>query len=655
MKKLSLSLDDILIDPDQEVDLEELSVEEAQDVITRCYSFLPPPVEVAISEGVATLSWAGKPPRNPQETEELFQRGVRLGERGNYVRAVDNFKRVLERSPDHVEARRNLGMAYLEMGVVEKGKESLAQAARLAPDDPWTFLLLANVFSKYEGDHEKAARFYRKALALNPNDPFILTSFGGSLISTGRAARGRELLERAREADSGYPNAIYGLALLDAREDKYQEALGTLDDLFGRPKSADPRTEPVYQAARELYVTASTKLAQASYDESLKVIEARKEELERLGGHPITIREDNSIKTDAVSQMAWNHNSDTHRIKYRSRVPAITPHHLAHELEHILLEQEARSAGRNRAFATTAATREKALKSISQDITRLQRQGYPESQILEIVLQLVGGLCGQLFNIPLDMVIESRVFEHYPQLRASQFVSLHAAQTENAQILTNPDIQKVTPTLIFRASTALNCAYALFTDHLYDGKTQYAQAYKDTPVWKTGQELFALWQRMRPDYQHGDEYRLVDESARILGLAEWFEWQEGAAPPRPSVGLEAPEERPEGTTNPELLKRKEPATVMYLLGALQRFETMSHSEIQGIAFEIGMVGQSGIDYADPDRRYHLRSLPDEEFTGLQLLATMFVGFKKIAPEMDTGLDFEDAYQTALQLHEGDAS
>ncbi len=186
MNHLTISLNNILVDLDHEVDLEALPVEDAQGVITRCYSFLPPPHEVAISKGVATISWLGKPPKNPAETEDLFDKAVKHAGRGNYVRAVDTLKRVLERQPDHVEARRNLGMAFLEMGQVEKGKEHLAQAARLSPDDPWTFLLLANVFSKYQGDHGKATRFYQRAYALNSNDPYILTSYtkGVSIVGS---------------------------------------------------------------------------------------------------------------------------------------------------------------------------------------------------------------------------------------------------------------------------------------------------------------------------------------------------------------------------------------------------------------------------------------------------------------------------------------
>ena len=78
---------------------------------------------------------------------------------------------------------------------------------------------------------------------------------------------------------------------------------------------------------------------------------------------------------------------------------------------------------------------------------------------------------------------------------------------------------------------------------------------------------------------------------------------------------------------------------------------MPLEKIREIAFEVGMIGTAGIDYTKPDRRYSLKSLPGGQFTGLQMLVFMYVGFKKIDPTVNTGLDFKDAYEIALKLYE----
>ncbi len=63
-----------------------------------------------------------------------------------------------------------------------------------------------------------------------------------------------------------------------------------------------------------------------------------------------------------------------------------------------------------------------------------------------------------------------------------------------------------------------------------------------------------------------------------------------------------------------------------------------------------MLGTKGIDYTDPDKTYLLNSIPQKEFSGLHLLCLMYTGFKLIEPDLDTGLDFADAYKMALDVH-----
>ncbi len=323
-------------------------------------------------------------------------------------------------------------------------------------------------------------------------------------------------------------------------------------------------------------------------------------------------------------------------------MPSIVPHLLAHELEHITLEFEARNAGKSKLFVTTNATVEKALQSLGDDKYKLRQTGIPSDEANRLTLEWVSGLTNQLFNCPLDMVIEYRLFHRYPHIRPFQFVSLYSTQQENAAVLTSEDVQKLTPRKIYQANVAMNTSYALFADWLYKGKTEYTKLYKASNVFATGDKLFHVWLDMYKDIGAADEYKLVGKFAEILRLREWFEF-------RDDVPMK---EHPQGTTNPELLKLKEPATVMYLMNALERFEHMTSEEIKSIAFEIGTLGTAGIDFTKADRRYSLKSIPQEQFSGLQLLSFMYVGFKKIDPNLDTGLDFKDAYEAALKLLKG---
>jgi len=90
--------------------------------------------------------------------------------------------------------------------------------------------------------------------------------------------------------------------------------------------------------------------------------------------------------------------------------------------------------------------------------------------------------------------------------------------------------------------------------------------------------------------------------------------------------------------------------VMYLLGALEKFESMSSAAVKQVGFEVAMLGTGGIDINDPAQKYQLRCLPGN-FSGLHLLCLEYASFKKTAPDMDIGFDLSKEYKSALSMME----
>lgn len=137
---------------------------------------------------------------------------------------------------------------------------------------------------------------------------------------------------------------------------------------------------------------------------------------------------------------------------------------------------------------------------------------------------------------------------------------------------------------------------------------------------------------------------LVDEFARELRLQEWYHWVTDAE------HAMADPNRPEGSTNPELLRDKHSAAVWYLLGALQHFDGLPIEKIREITYEIAVLGMNGLDYASAEEKYSVRSLSDEKkYSGLHLMCYMHIGFKIVHPGVDSGMDLDEPYQLALKL------
>ena len=262
------------------------------------------------------------------------------------------------------------------------------------------------------------------------------------------------------------------------------------------------------------------------------------------------------------------------------------------------------------------------------------------SQTLEIV-------CIRVFNVPLDMVIEHRLYDRYEALRASQLVSLYAMYSEALPTLREKRLREMTPAKAFRPLLSLDRAFALFLDSLYGARVNFAHEYRNDSAGFGGPRVFNLWQRAMRNFGPGDEYRLVDDVAEYLGITGWFTWQDDETSAMQHVGdLEA--QTPSGPTNVELLKQKEPAVMMYCLDGLQKFADLTNDEVFRIAGELSLMGQSGLDYASSDQKYTLDSLPGN-FSGLHLLSLMYVAFQRVDASLDLDLPFEEPYQAALGL------
>ena len=146
---------------------------------------------------------------------------------------------------------------------------------------------------------------------------------------------------------------------------------------------------------------------------------------------------------------------------------------------------------------------------------------------------------------------------------------------------------------------------ALLLDEQFHGASAFAATYSSLDTFELSQRLYKHWSQRSQEHGAGDEYRLVDEFADMTGLRDWYVWKPDAEDQDATTPV-----RRDGITNPELLHEEHPAAVWHFLSALERYDTLSDEKIREVAFEIAILGQNGLDYADPDTKYTLRSIPN---------------------------------------------
>lgn len=94
-----------------------------------------------------------------------------------------------------------------------------------------------------------------------------------------------------------------------------------------------------------------------------------------------------------------------------------------------------------------------------------------------------------------------------------------------------------------------------------------------------------------------------------------------------------------------------PDVMMYILGALGRFGKMSITEGQKLTLEVALLGQKGLEINNPDRRYKIKSIASEDFSGLHVLCIMYTGLRAMGGSFDdTGMKFSAEYDAAAALY-----
>lgn len=107
---------------------------------------------------------------NPESEDALYGRGFYYQENGEYEKARDDYKKLLEVNNDNRKAHYNLGYLYLfeieEEGAIEKAADHFSESIRIDPGHELSYYSRGVAYKNLD-EHEKAEEDFKKALELN--------------------------------------------------------------------------------------------------------------------------------------------------------------------------------------------------------------------------------------------------------------------------------------------------------------------------------------------------------------------------------------------------------------------------------------------------------------------------------------------------------
>lgn len=140
---------------------------------------------------------------DPDNPEPLMKVAVLLQALNRNEAAVHTYGSLLDRHPQHHEARYRLGKLYMETGEPGLAALQFDHATRNKPEDPRPYNALG-VLRDQAGEHEAAQDLYRLALERDPRNLSVRNNLGLSLALEGKREEAIEVLaELAVDPEAG--------------------------------------------------------------------------------------------------------------------------------------------------------------------------------------------------------------------------------------------------------------------------------------------------------------------------------------------------------------------------------------------------------------------------------------------------------------------
>lgn len=608
--------------------------------------------------------------KESKKINEQYLRIVQLAEKGKFEQVKGLLIPLLKEGSQNADLYRIYGQILEQEGQSEAAMDQLIEALRWNPKNTDALIMMGNIFANYKNEVGTAQLYYNQVVTIEPDNYLALNNIAGVLAKSGKLAAALAFFDKALAAQPNYPNTLYGIALTHYHLKDHYQAFDFASQAMKASLQWKERTDALTQSAQGLMMEAAQQIQVEI--EAPELFSSLLEALEKKTGKKIEIIVDNGIPTAAKIEIAEYRGRDHHIVRYKEQAPGVA-HLVMHELTHLELIHEARTLNENKLFTTNKKNRRAFWKKAELDKKRMLKGGLDNNRIDGFLSQLFDGINLQIYNAPVDLFIEQRLYSSYQKLRPIQFLSLLKLLQDAIAGANNATAKKISPTFIRDANIILSFTQLFQFRELFG--VDLTRQIKEPLLEKKAKTIYQEYLRMKEDKEPGEEYDLIEWWAEDVNLKPYFNLVDeesptlAASPTGPSFKL--PEELLEELENDpfqldtdrafqdaemkefvEAQRNKgiNMAVVMYMANALQHFSGMTKDKVREVGFEIAHLGRFGIN---PEKKetYHLSSVPGNTFTGWRLLAYMYVSWSIFEPSQlqELQLDFAKEHEMAQIL------
>ena len=595
--------------------------------------------------------------------QEKLQYALDLCNKKRFDDALPILEEITKNDPQNSEAWRTLAqLHWLHQRNPDKAYDELIEALKCDPKNLWALILMGNLLTREKNDVEHAKKYYDKVLEYHPDNAIAINNIGATFMERKDYEGALPYLEKALKLDDTYVNSYYGLALCYYKLGQLEQSFTTCHQ--GAIKSVDrPENPAVREELLKLFMAVAKDLSsQTNY---INIWKGIKDELEAVDHVNIRFEENNALQVLAKLEYAPLHGAKEHIVKYNPEKEFVD-HMFVHEMMHLKMYQQATLAGKGKAVISSESTRSAFNRMFLRYMQKAHKQLSP-SALRDIMEQLADGLCLQLMNCPLDLFVEHMIYTTYKDMRPIQLLSLFNQEVNNIEGLKKANKEGFFPKEIVKANKVMNIATSMNLKEMYG--IDIIKEYQPTKQeFDQAKDLFDEFKAYLNTYHPGDEYEMMEYFVQSLDMEDLIDIRDEKeitnryqkqilSDDIEDLKQQALSEEDVDVANADFaLKHQDGANPaetmmmsMYMLGAMEFFDTLDPREVHRIAIEIAMVGVTGIH---PEKKYSIKTIPEKEFGGYELLAYYYVSWARAIPEkLDSlGLPFSKAYESALQLY-----
>lgn len=166
-------------------------------------------------------------------SESLTLEGEELFKQGNYNGAVVHYKNALEKDPNYVAARFNLGLAYIETGKLDQAEREFQKVLLQNPYDSRVNFQLGRI-ANFQNKPAVAVPLLMAYLKEHPDDAAALEQLAVSASISGDPASARDHLAKALAVEPGRISAQLAMIQVLMVQGDRAEARRMLDDLLAQ-------------------------------------------------------------------------------------------------------------------------------------------------------------------------------------------------------------------------------------------------------------------------------------------------------------------------------------------------------------------------------------------------------------------------------------